>query len=158
MKTNGRVEVKIHAFLTKALDGGPGHFNPGVSSSGIDLACGWHHNSRKLIAILLVIENAFDYELDCITWTAIQNWNARWLFSARRSQDFHRDRYEPSVTFAHAPSSLPIVKPQDRRLDSSHSRSGCIRWKNPTPDGNWIPVVEPLLVVMQFVSRPDVLD
>jgi hypothetical protein len=30
------------------------------------------------------------------------------MFSARRGQDFRRDRYEPLVTVAHAPSSLPI--------------------------------------------------
>jgi hypothetical protein len=31
------------------------------------------------------------------------------MFSARRGQDLHRDRYEPLVTVADAPSSLPIV-------------------------------------------------
>lgn len=31
------------------------------------------------------------------------------MFSARRSQDFHRDRYEPPVMVALAPSSLLVV-------------------------------------------------
>jgi hypothetical protein len=31
------------------------------------------------------------------------------MFSARRGQDFRRDHFEPLVTVAHAPSSLPIV-------------------------------------------------
>jgi hypothetical protein len=33
------------------------------------------------------------------------------MFSASRGQDFRRDRYEPLVTVAHAPSSLPISIP-----------------------------------------------
>jgi hypothetical protein len=99
------------------------------------LVCGWRHSSRKLIAILLVIKNAIDLMkwttwikiflfvrtqtdrsrishcgLDCTTWTAFQNWNLRQMFSARRGQDFHRDRYKPPVTVAHAPSNLPISK------------------------------------------------
>jgi hypothetical protein len=32
-----------------------------------NLACGLRHNSRKLKATLLVIENAFDYGLNCTT-------------------------------------------------------------------------------------------
>lgn len=28
------------------------------------LACGWYHNSRKLISVLLMIQNEFDYSLD----------------------------------------------------------------------------------------------
>jgi hypothetical protein len=30
-----------------------------------NLACGLRHNSRKFIAVLLAIENAFDCGLDC---------------------------------------------------------------------------------------------
>jgi hypothetical protein len=41
------------------------------------LACEWRHNSRKLVPIILVIQNAFDYGLDYTTWTAIQNWDLR---------------------------------------------------------------------------------
>jgi hypothetical protein len=72
------------------------------------LPCGWCHNSRKLILIALVIENGFDCELDCTTWTAILNWNLRQMFSAWHSQDFHCNRYKPPITVVHMPSSLPI--------------------------------------------------
>jgi hypothetical protein len=30
------------------------------------------------------------------------------MFSAKRGQDFRRDRYEPLLTVAHAPSNLPL--------------------------------------------------
>jgi hypothetical protein len=42
-----------------------------------NFACGWCHSSRKSIVMLLVIQNAIDYELYCMTQTAIQNWNPR---------------------------------------------------------------------------------
>jgi hypothetical protein len=39
------------------------------------------------------------------------------MFSARRGQDLHRDRFEPPVTVDHTPSSLPrdIPSGQERR-------------------------------------------
>jgi hypothetical protein len=40
-------------------------------------ACVWHHNFRKLLRILVVIENAYDYGPNYTIWTAIQNWNLR---------------------------------------------------------------------------------
>jgi hypothetical protein len=54
------------------------------------LTCGWRHNSR----------------FGCRTWTADHYLKLRWMFSARRGQDFRRDRYEPLVTVARAPRSL----------------------------------------------------
>lgn len=97
------------------------------------LVCRWCHDSRKLLAILLVIQNAFDlkgepleqkyntfstkinlktqrdrscnsrYGLGWRTWTGIQNWNLRNIFSMAW-KNFHRNRYEPLVTVAQAPS------------------------------------------------------
>jgi hypothetical protein len=43
------------------------------------------------------------------------------MFSARRGQDLRRDRYEPLVTVAHAPSSLSIYF-QIIKLPSPSSR------------------------------------
>lgn len=51
------------------------------------LACEWRQSCRKLIAILVVIQNAFDCEVDYTTWTSIQNYNLGWMFSARRGQN-----------------------------------------------------------------------
>lgn len=108
-----------------------------------NLARGWRHNSRKFIAIPLVIQNEFDLKtwitgikqdlrtqtehsrnshckLDCTSSTVIQNWNLRQTFSALHGEHFCLHLYKPLVTFAHDPGSLPItiqsVIPSDYKL------------------------------------------
>lgn len=65
-----------------------------------NFGCWWRHRYRKLMAFVLVIENAFDNGLDCSPWTLFHNWYLRWMFSAWFGKDYS---HETPVTVARIP-------------------------------------------------------